>query len=724
MVRITTSAIELSKKKKTAIQKNALLCINREFMRKHRALVTMACGSGKSRLTFMTIESQGKAISVVAVPNLGLVRQVSDGCASWKPLRKHRQLIVCSEMRHNDVRETPEEYGLNVTTDPEVILEALNEASEKSPLIVIITYQSFKKLEAAVGMSSKKVKIGLLVADEAHNTAGDNAKQMGRCLLDDAVKIDKRLFLTATPRTIGKRTENAQSMNCMNDPVMYGRNVFNLSFSEAIKQGITCDYEIRIMEVNATAEETKALNGKSALRSESRIDALAQFISQEMRKKPGMRIFSFHTKCPDAQAFNDALIRCGVWSRCITGEMKVEDRKAVLREFESKGESRIITSVRVFAEGVDVPSVDTVMLTDPITTPNQIAQMVGRGQRMEVGKDKLTVFLPIFHPVGESLDVAEQLAKCSYFKSAVKVLRTMQDLDERLESELRGGLNGSASRKKTGGQSIATFDFTGSFAQVVSSILLKNVAPFEPKTVEELVAAFRVASSERPHSVDSRESLCGRTINAWGTWIASRKFGVTLSDVFDLAWPDSVGFVADTVDELVAAFREECKIRPRSVKGNEMLCGRTFRYWYLWLRRKGWNLTLGDVFDLAWPESISFNPKDVAEMIVAFRKARETRPSNVKSKELLCGRSCNAWRDWLKKKRFTNTLPEIFDMAWPIGGEWCPILIDDAVSQIRKHHKTPPSFCENLCGYPADHWEKIAKSLGTTVQDLMRQAFA
>jgi len=787
--------VQRSVVQKTKVQKFAVGRIVKEFQRKHCSLVTMACGSGKSRVTFSVIEKLKKTISIVAVPNLGLIKQVRDGVSDRKLLRNHTQLLVCSTIRHGDVRETPEDYGFYVTTDPQTILEACQAATVKKPLLIVVTYQSFDKIQAAMLLakkSRKPVTLGLLVADEAHNTAGENTKKMSLCLSDSVAKIQKRLFLTATPRVAGETVLRPETLNCMNDTSVYGNLVYDLSFAKSIKQGITCDYEIRSMEVKCDSEKAKKLNGKDYQKSEGRITELAKFIAREMKKKPGMRIFSFHTKCENAEAFNQALLKCKVWSRCITGEMKFSDREQILREFESPGESRIITSVRVFAEGVDVPSVDTVMLTDPLTTAGQIAQMVGRGQRVEAGKEKLTVFLPIFHPVGEDGDLAEQTAKCSYFRSALKVLRVMASLDERLVSELRNS-NEITGDEDDDPRRIMKFEFSEQFAPVIKSLLLNKVAPFEPKTIEEMVAGFRASEVLRPSPETGTLVLCGKTLSAWRAYLSRHKFEKTLSEVFDMTWPETAEFNPKTVAEMVAGFRASGISRPSQAKDNLsfVLCGRRLDTWSEYLSRHKFEKTLSGVFDMTWPETAEFNPKTVAEMVAGFRESGVSRPSQARDNQsfvlcgktlttwgpylvrhkfgkklsdvfnmtwpetadwspetiaemiagfrasgisrpsqakdnlsfVLCGRRLDAWQPYIRLRKFGKTLSEVLDMTWPPNGYWLPSSIDEAVTRLRKDHKRVPSFGEQPCGFAADHWDNIAKSLGITVPELMRRAW-
>lgn len=665
------SAVKASIVRKNEVQNKALASVVKHFKRKHRALVTMACGSGKTRVCFMAISSMKAAVSVIAVPTLGLVRQMQDDAVRWMPGEKFDKLLVCSTIRHGDVSESPEDYGLDVTTSPEVILEAISKASKKNRLLIVVTYQSFDKLEAAAKLAKKRrknIEIGLLVADEAHNTAGESGKKMALCLSDRSVKINKRLFLTATRKVIGQNTKNPQNYNCMDDERVYGKNVFDLSFAEAIKLGITCDYEILNMEVNWKGDDAKKLNTKNYQKSQGRVEELARFLAREMKKNPGMRVFSFHTSVANAEAFNKALLKYKVWSRCITGEMPLTERQAILDEFESSGGSRVICSVRVFGEGVDVPSVDTVVFTDPLTSPIQIAQMVGRGQRIEAGKDMLSVYLPVFHPNGTDSDTAEKTARCSYFKTALKVLRTMSDMDDRLVGEIKNGWD--ESKKESTGRTRPIFNqssMSSGFASVVKAIFISKVSVLEPKTIDEIVAAFRLFRKDRPSAVHSLDVVCGRTCFSWNRSSVLRSLGVTLLEVFDLAWPNPHDSLS--IDDIVCLFRNAFSERPRlnDETKSAIVGGITVNRWKVVLKNR-FDMTLVDLLDMSFGPLKKEKPSTFDGIVSIFMSHSEHRPPLFKYNTTykIDGASYQMWHRHICDNSIAESITDVIEKAWPV----------------------------------------------------------
>lgn len=87
-----------------------------------------------------------------------------------------------------------------------------------------------------------------------------------------------------------------------------------------------------------------------------------------------------------ADQFNDA----GVPAMAVSAESDVETRSSALAQLRS-GKLAIVFSVDLFNEGVDIPSVDTLILLRPTDSPTVFLQQLGRGLRRDHGKTVCTV---------------------------------------------------------------------------------------------------------------------------------------------------------------------------------------------------------------------------------------------------------------------------------------------------------------------------------------------
>ena len=87
-----------------------------------------------------------------------------------------------------------------------------------------------------------------------------------------------------------------------------------------------------------------------------------------------------------ARVFNDH----GIAAVAVSGESPAQVREDALRRLAS-GDLRIIFSVDIFNEGVDVPSVDTLLMLRPTDSPTLFLQQLGRGLRKHAGKAQCVV---------------------------------------------------------------------------------------------------------------------------------------------------------------------------------------------------------------------------------------------------------------------------------------------------------------------------------------------
>ncbi len=663
----SNAAVKHSKRQKTIIQKVAVNAVVKHFKRNARALVTMACGSGKTNVGIRTIARMGRSISVVAVPSIGLVKQWSAAVYSAKSLDGSTQLLVCSEIRNGEYVDRPEDYSLPVTTCPKQIMSAMSKASASDRLIIIVTYHSFQRVVTAAKLAAQKDKsitVGFLVADEAHNTAGRKEKRFAHCLQDDLLKIQHRLFLTATPK-VARNLGGDTGVFCMNDHAVYGRNVYDLPFKVAVKKGIISDFEIRAMEVNWDGRKDIGINDEDYLRSNNRDVEIAAFLAEQMRNNPGMRIFSFHTLCANAQSLNAELKKQGVWSQCITGKMPIPDRDVILNEFESPGESRVICSVRVFGEGMDVPSVDTILISDPRFGVQDISQITGRGTRVERGKKILTIYLPIFNPKGTDEQRAEQIAKDSYFEAFLNTIRALASLDETLLSDAVRVFSGDGQCGNESDGKRLHVDIPVDLLRITKTIVLSKLK-WMPNSLLELSQEFLKTSPVRMPST-SVVDVRGRTVRAWAAFVG-HVFGITWVEFADKTWPDSIRETPSSLDEFQRWLRDSSNVR--LYIGSDLLVhGRTIQQWVGWIKGvAGWDVTWTQVADAAWPDSALAAidaPKSPEELMRWMAEASSERLVTADNR-LIHGRSVYAWSVWIiKHSGWGITWPEFADETWP-----------------------------------------------------------
>jgi superfamily II DNA or RNA helicase len=103
-----------------------------------------------------------------------------------------------------------------------------------------------------------------------------------------------------------------------------------------------------------------------------------------------MRALGFCVSVDHARFMAKHFSALGLPSRAVWGETPNEERQNALRDLRD-GKLRVVFSVDLFNEGVDIPSVDTLILLRPTDSATLFLQQLGRGLRRELSKTVCTV---------------------------------------------------------------------------------------------------------------------------------------------------------------------------------------------------------------------------------------------------------------------------------------------------------------------------------------------
>ena len=102
-----------------------------------------------------------------------------------------------------------------------------------------------------------------------------------------------------------------------------------------------------------------------------------------------------------------------------------------LAHADADGECRVVCNVKLFTEGVDVPSLDAVAFLDPRDSQVDVVQAVGRVMRKAPGKRFGYIIVPVVVEPGQ--DVAKALERGTEgYRTVGRVLRALQAHDGRL----------------------------------------------------------------------------------------------------------------------------------------------------------------------------------------------------------------------------------------------------------------------------------------------------
>src|SRR6056300_525495 len=428
------------------------------FKFNERGKMIMPCGTGKSLTAFWIAEKMKPKSILVAVPSLALLQQTLKVWTREFLLNNIEPdwLCVCSDDTVKDEQDDfvsfSADLGIKVDTDPRVIRSFLKKKTKKLK-IVFTTYQSGR----ATAIGSKGFTYDLGIMDEAHKTVGSGKKPMAHLLHQKNIKINKRLFMTATERLFRGDSDEYMSMD---DPRDYGNLIYELSFKEAInsKPPIISDYKIITFgitnpEIEAITEDNKYLEVKKDLKDiTARELATAIALRKAIKKLKIKNAISFHRSIRRADNFRvqqDLITKIfpsygKLKSFHVRGDMPTSDRAIQMRNF-AEGEG-LMTNARCLTEGVDLPAIDCVVFSDPKRSKVDIVQAAGRALRLSKGKKFGYILIPIFIPVGADFNEA---AEEQGFDDVAITVRALATTDTRIVEYLRVISSGGTHRGGT-----------------------------------------------------------------------------------------------------------------------------------------------------------------------------------------------------------------------------------------------------------------------------------
>lgn len=123
-------------------------------------------------------------------------------------------------------------------------------------------------------------------------------------------------------------------------------------------------------------------------------DAWARQVVKEVAERAddvsSMRALGFCVSVDHARFMARVFNEAGIASVAVWADSPADERQAALRDL-ADGDVRVVFSVDLFNEGVDVPLVDTLLLLRPTDSPVLFLQQLGRGLRRAPGKSVCTV---------------------------------------------------------------------------------------------------------------------------------------------------------------------------------------------------------------------------------------------------------------------------------------------------------------------------------------------
>ena len=379
------------------------------------------------------------------------------------------------------------------TTDAAKLAENVEKHHDSEHMTVVFsTYHSINTVSDAQN-NEGMAEFDLIICDEAHRTTGsthDSEDDSNFVKIHDAGFIlgKKRLYMTATPRIFSddvKTTASEFTLFSMDDEKLFGQTLYTINFSEAVKLGLLVDYKVIVLSVDSDTIIEK-LGGFLSETDEIVVDDAARIVGcwkalskqgihadvdedtapmqralafcqviEKTEKARSHQVSSTHIasifeKVVEAYQIaeqndgNEISHHLVCEAKHVDGGMgaglkeeKLNWLKATPEPvFDEHGEARpicrILSNVRCLSEGVDVPSLDSVLFLTPRSSQVDVVQSVGRVMRLAPNKKRGYVILPVVVPPG--VEPHKALDDNKTYKVVWQVLNALRSHDDRFDA--------------------------------------------------------------------------------------------------------------------------------------------------------------------------------------------------------------------------------------------------------------------------------------------------
>lgn len=228
----------------------------------------------------------------------------------------------------------------------------------------------------------------MIIVDETHHAASDSYQKIFTAFHPKIL-----LGLTATP----ERMDGKNILSYFDNHISA-----EIPLTDAIERRLLCPFhyfgtddpvDLSSVSWKSGNYDTKELEIKyvynhisAGRRAAAVLDALSRYTA-DLRD---VKCIGFCVSKKHAEYMADYMNKHGIPSMNLDADTPSDIRKKAKEQLEC-GEKQILFTVDLFNEGVDIPSINTVLFLRPTNSLTVFLQQLGRGLRLSPGKDCLTV---------------------------------------------------------------------------------------------------------------------------------------------------------------------------------------------------------------------------------------------------------------------------------------------------------------------------------------------
>lgn len=486
-----------SKKSPKDHQKEAIKDVIEGFKNNSRGRLIMACGTGKTFTSLKIIEKlyshektslgNNKSFNVLyLVPSIALLSQT---IIEWKTQQEFngsvRTFGVCSDetagQSKGKRKKNEDEILVTMPIPATTNVNKLVNAYKNGKSDVNIFFSTYQSIDVISNLAKEaRIEFDIAVCDEAHRTIGafkdgeDNSSNFTKIHEDRFVPCKKRLYMTATEKIYSSNAkqeaeEGGWNVYSMDDEKVFGPQFHYLSFGQAVTNNLLTDYRLLVLNIRKSdiaklkLPDSAFENLDTASKIVGSLAALSKIPSElspdefKQDSNPMKRSVTFCSTIAQAKAVAESYNHLSdekclgkeymesqgfviPKARLITGQNNTREKNKLLdwlRGNVDDGTCHILTNARCLSEGVDVPSLDSIIFIARRRSQVDIIQAVGRVMRkFGSGSEKKYGYIIIPVVINDEKMTDKTLSNNEDYKVVWQVVQALRSHDERLDTEI------------------------------------------------------------------------------------------------------------------------------------------------------------------------------------------------------------------------------------------------------------------------------------------------
>jgi superfamily II DNA or RNA helicase/HKD family nuclease len=215
-----------------------------------------------------------------------------------------------------------------------------------------------------------------------------------------AAKSYHKIFTHYTPKILLGLTATPERMDGVNVTEYFDNKIAaEIRLGEAIDRGFLVPFQYFCISDDVDLSQIRFENGKYDSKelsdvyvgNEKRTNLVLSTIKRYSSNLDDVKALGFCVTKEHAFFMADTFNASGLPSIALTADSSREERETAQSRLK-KGEVKVIFTVDLYNEGVDIPQVNTVLFLRPTESTTVFIQQLGRGLRTYHGKTELTAF--------------------------------------------------------------------------------------------------------------------------------------------------------------------------------------------------------------------------------------------------------------------------------------------------------------------------------------------